>query len=110
MSDIASAAVTAAQNNQIKTPTATADATRAKKAAQDFEGVFISQMLGQMFSGISTDGPFGGGQGESMFRSLMIDEYGKQLASQGGIGLAPSVTAQLLKHQEAAAAAQGKTP
>lgn len=102
MSDIASAAMTAAQNSQIKTPTATADATRAKKAAQDFEGVFVSQMLGQMFSGISTDSMFGGGQGEEMFRSLMLDEYGKQIAAQGGIGIASNVTAELLKHQEAA--------
>ena len=32
-----------------------------------------------MFSGIKTDGLFGGGQGEEMFRSMMIDQYGKQL-------------------------------
>ena len=32
-----------------------------------------------------TDGPFGGGQGEEMFRSLMIDEYGKQIEAQGGL-------------------------
>ena len=30
-----------------------------------------------MFSGIKTDGMFGGGQGEQMFRSLMIDQYAK---------------------------------
>jgi peptidoglycan hydrolase FlgJ len=102
MTDIASAATVAIQNTAIKTPTATADATRANKAAKEFEGVFISTMLGQMFEGISTDGPFGGGQGEAMFRSLMIDEYGKQIATQGGIGLANSVARQLLQHQEVA--------
>ena len=53
-----------------------------------------------MFDGISTDGPFGGGQGEAMFRSLMLDEYGKQIAAQGGIGLADAVTRELLKTQE----------
>jgi Rod binding domain-containing protein len=62
-------------------------------------------MLGQMFEGISTDGPFGGGQGEQMFRSLMMDAYGKEIAKQGGIGIANSVTRELLKHQEAANAA-----
>ena len=72
----------------------------AKKAATQFEGVFISQMLGQMFNGIPTDGPFGGGQGEAMFRSLMVDEYGKQIASQGGFGLSDAITRQLLHHQE----------
>ena len=59
------------------------DPAVAKKAAQEFEGVFITQFLGQMFSGIPTDGPFGGGQGEEMFRSLMVDEYGKQIDSAG---------------------------
>lgn len=106
MSDIASAAMTAAQNTAIKTPMATANEARAKKAGQDFEGVFLSQMLGQMFSGLSTDGMFGGGQGEAMFRSLMIDEYGKKIAAQGGIGIAHQVTAELLKHQESGATKQ----
>ena len=62
--------------------------------------MFVSQMLGQMFSGIPTDGPFGGGQGEEMFRSLMIDEYGKQIEAQGGLGLSDSVQRELLKMQE----------
>ncbi len=30
----------------------------------------------------------------------MIDEYGKQIASQGGIGLSDAVTRELLKTQE----------
>ena len=63
--------------------------------------MFISQFLGSMFSGIPTDGPFGGGQGEEMFRSLMIDQYAKQIEAQGGFGLASTVSPQLLKHQEA---------
>jgi Rod binding domain-containing protein len=76
------------------------DAAISKAAAQ-FESVFISQFLGSMFSGLKTDGPFGGGQGEEMFRSLMIDKYADGLAAQGGFGLASSVKAQMLKMQEA---------
>ena len=34
---------------------------------------------GLMFSGIQTDGLTGGGQGEEMFRSMMINEYGKAI-------------------------------
>lgn len=97
--DIANA-MTIARTAPVQTPSATANAATAKKAAQDFESVFVSQMLSQMFSGLATDGPFGGGQGEAMFRSLMLDEYGKQITAQGGIGLADAVTHQLLKHQE----------
>lgn len=107
--DLTAAAMSVAQA-PIHLPVATADTARAQKAGKDFEGVFVSQMLGQMFSGLSTDGPFGGGQGEAMFRSLMLDEYGKQISAQGGIGLASTVTAQLLKHQEAAQQAQSATP
>ena len=102
--DISGAGMTAVQSAQIRSPAATGSLAQIKKAAQDYEGVFVSQMLGQMFEGIPTDGMFGGGQGEQMFRSLMVDEYGKKSASQGGVGLADAVTRELLKHQEAAAA------
>ena len=100
--DATSSAMTAVQAAQIRSPAATGSLTQIKAKAQEFEGVFVAQMLGQMFSGVSTDGPFGGGQGEQMFRSLMIDEYGKQIAKQGGIGIADSVTRELLKQQESA--------
>jgi Rod binding domain-containing protein len=94
-----------AQSAPIKTPVATGNAAAAGKAAKEFESVFISQFLGSMFSGIKTDSTFGGGQGEDMFRSLMIEQYGKQIEQRGGFGLAAAVTRQLLKHQEAAPAA-----
>ena len=92
-----------ALNRAIPTaPPAGVDPKVAREAATQFESVFITQMLGEMFNGLDTNGPFGGGQGEAMFRSLMMDEYGRQIASQGGFGLADSVTRQLLKHQEIA--------
>jgi Rod binding domain-containing protein len=81
-------------------PAATADAAKAAKAAKDFEAVFISQFVGTMFEGIKTDGPFGGGPGEAIFRSLMIDQYSKSIAAQGGFGLADAVKRELLKAQE----------
>jgi peptidoglycan hydrolase FlgJ len=85
----------------VKAPSATGNVAAATKKAKEFESVFISQFLGSMFSGISTDGPFGGGEGEEMFRSMMVNEYGKSMESRGGFGLASAVTKQLLKHQEA---------
>ena len=93
-------AMAAIQNGEVATPAATGNRAAAVKAAKEFESVFISQFLGSMFSGIPTDTMFGGGQGEDMFRSLMIDQYGKQLEQRGGFGLADSVTRQLLKTQE----------
>jgi flagellar protein FlgJ len=90
-----------AQSAAPKIPAPTGNAAKAVKSAKEFESVFISQFLGSMFSGISTDGPTGGGQGEEMFRSLMIDQYGKAIEQRGGFGLAAAVQRQLLKHQEA---------
>ncbi len=81
-------------------PSPTTDPAVAQKAAKQFEGMFITQFVGEMFSGISTDGPFGGGQGEEMFRSLLMDEYGKQVETQGGFGLSAAIQRELLKTQE----------
>jgi Rod binding domain-containing protein len=92
-------AMALAQSAPVQAPKAAASIAATKKVAQQFEGVLISQMLNGMFEGVKTDGMFGGGQGEEMFRSLMIDEYGKQIAAQGGLGLSAGVTQELLKQQ-----------
>ncbi len=81
-------------------PKPTANAAKADSASKEYESVFISQFLGSMFSGIKTDELTGGGQGEEMFRSLMINEFGKSIEQQGGFGLASQMKAQLLKNQE----------
>jgi peptidoglycan hydrolase FlgJ len=94
-----------AQSAQARAPMATSNADVATKTSKEFESVFISQFMGSMFQGISTDGPTGGGQGEEMFRSLMIDQYSKSIEQRGGFGLAAAVKRQLLKHQEAPAPA-----
>lgn len=89
-----------ATSASVAAPAKSANYRAAHKAAVTFEGQFISQMLSPMFDGISTGGPFGGGEGEAMFRSLMIDQYGKAVAQRGGFGLANAVTRALLIHQE----------
>lgn len=76
------------------------DNAAARKAAEDFESIFIQQFVEQMWSGVETDGPFGGGQGEEVFRSLLNEEYAKNIASQGGIGLADNVYREIIKLQE----------
>lgn len=73
--------------------------SKSKDAAQRFESQFLAQMIGQMFQGIQTDGPFGGGFGEEMFRSVMTDAMAKEMTKAGGIGLADTVQRELLKLQ-----------
>ena len=81
-------------------PGATSDVAKADKASKEYESVFISQFLGSMFSSIPTDGITGGGAGEEMFRSMMIDQYAKSIENQGGFGIATQMKAELLKHQQ----------
>lgn len=73
---------------------------KAWAAAEDFEAAFVSSMFQTVFESIETDGLFGGGQGESVFRSLLVDEYGKQVARAGGVGIADQVYGEILKLQE----------
>jgi len=94
-------AITMAQQAPLAAaPKPTANAAKADAASKEYESIFISQFLGGMFSGIKTDGITGGGQGEEMFRSLMINEFGKSIEQRGGFGLAAHMKAQLLKSQE----------
>jgi Rod binding domain-containing protein len=86
--------------SQIAAPTAANDPSSMKAAAQNFESVFLSQMFSQMFDGVKTDTMFGGGEGEEMFRSLLLDEYAKQVAKKGGVGIADAVMRTLIREQE----------
>ncbi len=57
------------------------------KVAQEFEAVFLSEML--KYSGVNkTSESFGGGAGEEAFVSMLNDEYAKALTRSGGIGIA----------------------
>lgn len=76
------------------------DEAKAKAAAQDFEAFFLTRMMESMFDGVSTDGMFGGGEAEKMYRSLLLDEYGKEMAKLGGIGVQDQVMRTILEMQE----------
>jgi Rod binding domain-containing protein len=78
----------------------TAKQSEARKAAENFESFFLSQVLENMFSGVETDGPFGGGFGEGIYRSLLLQNYGDVIARRGGVGIADSVMRQLIQQQE----------
>ncbi|HLI21445.1 MAG TPA: rod-binding protein [Stellaceae bacterium] len=72
----------------------------AKKAGQDFEAYFLSQAFENMFSGLDADPLFGGGSGESIYRSMMIQQYSKVAAQRGTTGIGAEVTREILKMQE----------
>lgn len=77
-----------------------ADVASAHAAAQDFEAFFLSQTFENMFAGVGTDQMFGGGNGETVYRSLLLQEYSKVAAKAGGIGIADAVQREMLRAQE----------
>ncbi len=77
------------------------DKAKAEAAAQDFEAFFMTRMMESMFEGVSTDGMFGGGEAEKIYRSLLLDEYGKEMAKVGTIGVKDYVMQGILQMQEA---------
>lgn len=70
------------------------------QAAQDFEAMFLTEMLKPMFDTVKTDPMFGGGHGEDMWKSIMVSEYSKEIAKNGGVGIADAVKDVMLKAQE----------
>lgn len=72
---------------------------RIEKTAKDFEAAFIGQMLGQMFQGVETSAPFGGGPGEAAFKSFLTEAMAKQMSAAGGLGMADDLARQMLKLQ-----------
>ncbi len=87
----------------VRTPATGGEMNREKirKAAEDFEAVFMAEMMRPIFETVEVNENFGGGSSEGIYRSMLVDEYGKQIAKRGGIGIADHVEKQLLRLQEA---------
>jgi peptidoglycan hydrolase FlgJ len=74
----------------------------ARRAAEEFEAVFLAQMLAPMFEGLETDGLGGGGMGEEIFRPMLVERYAAALSQSGGVGLADSIVRELMRLQATA--------
>jgi Rod binding domain-containing protein len=72
---------------------------KMRATAERFETSFLSQMLKPMFEGLETDGPFGGGEAEGTWRGFLIDAMAEQTVRAGGIGLADTVVAEMIRMQ-----------
>ena len=81
------------------------DLARTKAAAREFEAMFLGQMLAPIFDSLPTDGPFGGGNSEEAFRSLLVGEYAKAISKRSPIGVADQMVRGLLQAQEVPMAA-----
>jgi flagellar protein FlgJ len=99
LSPALSPAATAALAGKVSGVATTGRAAKAKAAGEDFEAVFLNSMFQQMMSGVG-QGPFSGGNGASIWRSFLTDEYSKSFVKAGGVGIAHEVTRALLAQQE----------
>ena len=73
------------------------------EAAKEFEAVFLTNFLSSMFSGLTTEAPFGGGHAEESWRGFLVQEYASKIVSSGGVGIADAVYSELITLQEKAA-------
>ncbi len=81
-------------------PKSTHSVDQLRKVAEDFEAVFIGQMLQPLFQNLGAEEPFSSGESEKMWRSMQVDEYGKAIVKAGGIGITDAVLKEMLKLQE----------
>jgi len=80
-------------------PEANAAPDALRRSAEEFESVFLSQMLAPMFEGLDSDGLGGGGMGEQIFRPMLVERYAEAISRAGGVGIADSVVREMLRLQ-----------
>ena len=91
----------AAQTNALAAAAHTKNAAKNAELGQKFESMALSNLLSPMWDGLSTDGPFGGGQAEGTMRSFYVDAIAKEMTKKGGIGISSMMQKELLKLQGA---------
>jgi peptidoglycan hydrolase FlgJ len=72
---------------------------KAKTTATDFEAMFLNQMFSQMTSGLKGDGPFGNTPSTGVWRSMLTEQYSKNFAKAGGVGISDEVYHTLIMQQ-----------
>jgi len=76
--------------------------TTLREAAQQFESLFVSQLMKSMRATVPKSQLFGSGSGESMFREMLDQEFAGRVAESGGIGIGEMLYRQLSSNQKQA--------
>ena len=71
----------------------------ARKVGEEFEAVFLAQMLEHMMGETSEDSLLGGA-GSGAGRGMLNEEYAKVMARAGGIGLADDLAREIMRYQD----------
>ena len=85
------------------------DVAKIKKLANEFESVFLEQMLKGMRSTVQKGGLVDGGNAEEVYTSMLDSEYSKIMAGQRGSGIADMIERQLLQTMGVKSGVSGKS-
>lgn len=72
------------------------DPKEIKKAAQMMEGFFIQMLLKEMDKTVNRSGFLDGGFAEEIFRGMLQEKMGDEMAKAGGLGLGQMIEKQML--------------
>ena len=72
---------------------------QARKVGEEFEAVFLAQMLEHMM-GESTEDSLFSGAGNGAWKGMLNEEYAKVMARAGGIGLADDLAREVMRYQD----------
>lgn len=78
------------RENAVQGAKVSAGSQDVSEAAVEFEAMFLGTVVNEMLTD-SAPTTMNGGFGEEMFRSLLGNEIGRQIAEGGGVGIAASV-------------------
>ncbi len=70
-----------------------------ERTAQEFEAVFLAQMLQTVGQPLRGPGAAAGGS-EDAWGSMLVDAYARLISKAGGIGVADAVVREMLRMQE----------
>lgn len=74
------------------------DQEKLREACQDFEAIFIKQMLDAMRDTVGKTNLFGRNMAEDIFEDMLYDEYAKEMAKNTDLGISEMMFTQLSKN------------
>ena len=86
-------------------PAEAAQDARARKTAQEFEAVFLTQFVDEMMKTAGSTA-FGNEKQAEMWRSFMSDAVAEHLVAQGGLGLSAPVAKMIAAYAQSSEVAK----
>lgn len=68
---------------------------KLKEASEEFEAIFVQQMLSSMRKNVQKSGLLDGGMAENIFEDMLYQEHAKIMAKTGSFGIAEAIYNQM---------------